>query len=119
MNKEKVLENLNDHFSRWWNFNALKTKPHIKFKFKENKKKIRGRIILDEGKIKYKIFDDVHTYSYPPDDRKHHVKFLDGMMSLHPIISQNDKDFDDWIREFKKHKRKRNKPARKLYGYEK
>ena len=113
-----MIERLEDYFSRNWEFHRLKTKEHIQFSFKDLKTRIKGRIKLDKHEILYEVYDQNYRYVYLEENPVSEA-FLNAFMVFYPSNARRSEELRIWLKKWFKDRRKRNKPARELYGYSK
>lgn len=115
--RKELVSDLEEHYSRDWLFEAMKRKHQIKFKFKKNKSQINGRVYLEDGEIRYSIHDKEYSFGYleeTPVERD----FLNAFWSFYPHNVDGHRHLEEWLSEWLKDKRKRNKPYRQLIGDE-
>ena len=117
-NREDIVHGLEEHFRHNWLFEAMKRKNQIKFEFKQNKSQVHGRIYLDENRVLYNLYDEEFSYEYL-EEAPIEEDFLCAFFVHYPHNRGHYHHFDDWIQEWLKDRRKRNKRAHQLYGYEK
>lgn len=113
--KQEIVEVLEDHFSRNWEFSYLKTRPEIKYKFKDNKRNIKGRLYLEQRRFEYEVDSKECGYEYT-EYGYIEEEFLTSFIVFYPYHRGYGEDFDEWIEQWMHDKKRRNVKYRKLIG---